>query len=69
MLVEARAIGVPEPRVRGRLAVLAVAVAAFAGGILAPTQALDRVVLTMGTVTDRRNREYEVWDVRLKDGQ
>lgn len=40
---------------------------------LAPTvkgfRLTDVESITIGTAKDRRNREYEVWDVMLKNGQ
>ncbi len=76
---------------------IAFGLTALVGGFVAPTLALDRVVLddekleqttgiwfaptvkgfrladvalvTIGVARDRKNREYEVWTVSMKDGQ
>ena len=79
------------------LSLIALGISAFAGGIVAPMLAMDRVVfddekleqttgfwfspivkgfrladvalVTISTARDRKNREYEVWIVTMKNGQ
>ena len=79
------------------LTLISFGLSALAGGFVAPTLAMDRVVLddekleqttglwfaptvkgfrladvtliTIGVARDRKNREYEVWSVGMKNGQ